>query len=74
VTGEAFKQLMVEAAKVFGPISTWDAATRQDVARWTKKTVDGICGGTPLPERPVRPLWTDPEPVELNQWDELGRL
>lgn len=73
MTIEAFRQLMVEAQKVFGPISSWDASTRREVAQWTRRTVNGITGRTHEPERPVKP-WNEPEPVELNQWDELGRI
>ncbi len=74
MTGEVFRQLMVEAAKVFGPVSSWDDATKLDVAKWTKRTVTAIYGGEPLPECPERPAWNEPEPVEISQWDELGRI
>jgi hypothetical protein len=37
--------------------------------KWTKRTVDGIRGGGP--ERPIKPLWTDPEPVQVGRWDDV---
>jgi hypothetical protein len=78
MNGEIFKALMSEAAKVFGPVHTWDEATKRDVAAWTKRTVDGIQGPVAdhVKAEPQR-NWYEPEPVEptvISQWDEFGKL
>lgn len=71
MNGEIWKALMFEATKVFGPVSTWDAATKREVAAWTKRTVDGICGGTVEPPRAAPPQsWYEP----VGRWDDVEKI
>jgi hypothetical protein len=87
MNGEIFKALMIEAQKVFGPVSGWDDTTKADVARWTKRTVDGIRGDAPAPiatQRPLQPAarvipyqpknFTEPDEVLVGRWDDVENL
>ncbi len=77
MNGEIFKALMLEAVKVFGPVSTWESEGKvADVAKWTKRTVEGIRGPAPRRVSEAQPSrsWHEPEDRPVSQFDEFGKL